>query len=1096
MELNKEQKRAVNHDKGPMIVIAGAGTGKTRVITERICRLLTEKKASAEEILAVTFTEKAAGEMLERIDLAMPYGYGDLWVLTFHGLCDRILRESAIHIGLNPGYELMNYPQQIALLRQNLFKKFDMEYFRPLNNPYRFIDALIKHVSRLQDEDVSPEEYLEFAKKCEKNAKSGKSAGKTIAKLNAKKTAELARFYQTYQELKRDSNKMDFGDLIYNTLYLFRQRPNVLAEYQKRFKYVLVDEFQDTNYTQNEIALLLAEPENNIMVVGDDDQAIYRFRGASISNILQFEERFPQAEKAVLVENYRSDQKILDGAYQVITQNNPYRLEVKAGVDKKLVSKCDSGGLSRPGRDERNGKKGLKRSKKEEKSISLFKNDELAETRSGVEVLGDPIELFRFQREFDEADFIAQKVMELAGYGKTEDRDANIEIRDKKKEMRRGELSIGEGLPFEEIAILVRAHAHLASVVDRLRFYGVPYQFAGNSDLFNRPVVKDMMALLKVMNDHEDNLSMYRVASFPGFGLGEKALSGLVRQSRYSGECLYSALQRYVIRDGAVVRETRVAGGLVENLSFGGIGSKTGGKEAKRNDKGGTITGKERLEELFSTVESTTGDNIRREGLTISLFNILKQIDYISVLEIEKHDQAGLASLYEFLNLLKSYEAEGGEVSLQETLEFLENIETLGGVDQGAIDYVPKKGVQLMTVHGSKGLEFETVIVPSLVRDRFPGKKMPEQIPIPEEVIKEVLPDKDAHLQEERRLFYVAVTRAKRKLVLTFSDYYAEGKQKRAPSTFLSELLGENGLEKLKVMEYGKVADSAWRQTGALGAEPKLKVTTEEDQKLPAPATVSFSQLDVYNKCPTQYYFSYVVGLKAPASAVLSFGNTVHSALKKFYELQRTYVLAKRTDDSNSGSKRARPTTAVAPQLDDLLRFYEESWISAGYKNKRYEEKRKESGRIALTNYYNSMYKDTDQPIKLEEGFRAQFGKTLVVGKVDRVDWLDEKARTVKIVDYKSGADKEKIEEHEKLQLAIYAYAIKDRWGFAPEKMAIIRVEGGREIEMDWDEKWLDKAKEFVLNTVKRIGTRGFPARPGFICEYCDYRNICNWAKR
>jgi len=119
-----------------------------------------------------------------------------------------------------------------------------------------------------------------------------------------------------------------------------------------------------------------------------------------------------------------------------------------------------------------------------------------------------------------------------------------------------------------------------------------------------------------------------------------------------------------------------------------------------------------------------------------------------------------------------------------------------------------------------------------------------------------------------------------------------------------------------------------------------------------------------------------------------------------------------------------------------------------------------------------------------------------VVGKIDRVDWLDEKSRSVKIIDYKSGADKEKIEEHEKLQLAIYAYAIKDRWGFTPSKMAIIRVEGGREICMDWDEKWLDKAKEFVLNTVKQIGTKGFPARPGFICEYCDYRNICNWAKR
>lgn len=1047
VDLNSEQKRAVEHDKGPIIVIAGAGTGKTRVITERICRLLKEKKANAEEILAVTFTEKAAGEMLERVDLSMPYGYGDLWVLTFHGLCDRVLRERAIHIGLSPGYELMNYPQQVAFLRQNLFKKFDLEYFRPLNNPYRFIDALIKHVSRLQDEDVSPEEYLEFAKAKLQNSKPRIQKGKKIKvddevqRLEAKKTMELALFYQAYQQLKRDCNKMDFGDLIYYTLYLFRQRPNILREYQKRFKYVLVDEFQDTNYAQNEIAIMLSAPKYNIMVVGDDDQAIYRFRGASISNILQFKERFPNAKEAVLIENYRSSQEILDGAYQIITHNNPYRLEVKTGVDKKLVSK------SLPRSDKDRGKK-----TKKADSLSLF----VENNRGGIEVA-------RFQREFDEADFIAQKVMTLAGYG---GRDKNIEIGEKKTGGK-------SGLPFEEIAVLVRAHSHLSPIVDRFRFYGVPYQFTGNSDLFNRPVVKDMMALLKVLNDHEDNLSMYRVASFPGFGLEPKVLSGLVRQSRYAGESLYSVMKQYVLRDDTNMRESAFTGGLGGSMQLGGLGEETSAKVSKKRDNTESKDGKTRILELIKAVDRQTARSAAREGLTVKLFNILKQIDYVSVLEKTIGDQASIAALYEFLNLLKNYESEDGETSLQEALEFLENIEALGGVDQGVIDYVPKKGVQLMTAHGAKGLEFEAVIIPNLVRDRFPGKKLPEQIPLPEKMIKEVLPEADPHLQEERRLFYVAATRARRILVLTFSDYYAEGKQKRAPSVFLSELLGENGMEQLKSMEYGKVAD-------ALGAEPKLKVPTEQDQKLPAPTMVSFSQLDVYNKCPMQYYFSYVIGLKAPPSAVLSFGNTVHSALKKFYELQRMYVLGK-------GSK---------PRLTDLLGLYEESWIGTGYKNKRYEQKRRESGRRALTNYYNSMYKKTDRPIKLEEGFRSQFGSTMVVGKVDRVDWLDEKERSVKIMDYKTGADKDKIEPHEKLQLAIYAYAIKTRWGFVPKQLSIIRVEGGREISMDWDEKWLDKAKEFVLNTVKRIGTKGFPARPGFLCEYCDYRNICNWAKR
>lgn len=1020
MDLNTKQKRAVNHEKGPIIVIAGAGTGKTRVITERICRLMSEKKAKAEEILAVTFTEKASGEMLERVDKSMPYGYGDLWVMTFHGLCDRILKESAIHIGFSPAYQLMTYPMQIALLRKNLFKKFKLDYFRPLNNPYRFLDALIKHVSRLQDEDVSPAEYLEYAKTREKTDE--------VQQLEAKKTMELAQFYQTYQDLKRDCNVMDFGDLIYYTLMLFKKRQNVLREYQSRFKYILVDEFQDTNFTQNEIAILLAAPENNIMVVGDDDQAIYRFRGASISNIMQFKERFPKAKEVVLVENYRSNQEILDGAYRVISHNNPYRLEVEAGVDKRLVSRCSSG------------------DKKKE------------------------VEIFRFHREFDEADFVAQKIMELAGY-KLNEKTGEVEA--KKAE------GVNKKLNFEDIAVLVRAHSHLSLIVDRLRFYGIPFQFAGTSDLFNRPVVKDMMALLRVLNDREDNLSMYRVASFGGFALPQKTLSELSRQSRYSGESLYSMLREFVMRIGTETTKVSENSGAVDNLSFL---KKDGGRAdlARKSDaKSAQTNGSQRLKALFDSVDNLNFDKVQKTGLSATLFNILKQTDYVTVLEVEKGDQVGLASLYEFLNLVKSYEGDSSE-PLYETLEFLENIESLGGVDQRDLDIVQSKGVQLMTVHGAKGLEFKTVIIPALVKDRFPSRRMGEPIPVPDKMIKEVLPDEDPHLQEERRLFYVGATRAEQKLILTFSDYYSEGKQLRQPSTFLAELLGEDGLSKLKEMEYGKPADF-------LGAEPKVEPETQTVNYLPK--QVSFSQLDVYNKCPMQYYFSYVLGLRAPPSAVLSFGNTVHSALKKFYELHRAHILEK----------------ARKPQGEDLIGFYEESWISAGYKSRQYEEKRKESGRVALTNYYNNMYSQDERPVKLEEGFRVQIGDVSVVGKVDRVDFVavadegkgaEKTGKKARIIDYKTGADKDKIEEHEKLQLAIYAFAIKDRWGWDPVSMAIVRVEGGREIEMEWDEKWLDKAKEFVLNTVRRIGTKGFPARPGFLCEYCDYRNICNWSKR
>jgi len=322
-KLNKEQLEAIKFGEGPLLIIAGAGTGKTTVVTERIKYLVSSGKAKPAQILALTFTDKAAREMEERVDVAMPYGYTDMWISTFHSFCDRVLRQEAIHIGLSPTYKLMTEAETTQFLIRNLFK-FDLKYFRPLGNPTKFVSGLLQHFSRLKDEDISPEEYLKYAKKVKEK------------KEEKEKTLELAKAYQTYEELKTKEGLIDFGDLITNTLKLFRSRKNILAQYQQQFKYVLVDEFQDTNYAQNQLALLLAGKKQNLTVCADDDQSIYHWRGAAISNVIQFRQTFPKAKIIVLTQNYRSSQLILDHAYQLIQNNNPDRLEVKEKVDKHL----------------------------------------------------------------------------------------------------------------------------------------------------------------------------------------------------------------------------------------------------------------------------------------------------------------------------------------------------------------------------------------------------------------------------------------------------------------------------------------------------------------------------------------------------------------------------------------------------------------------------------------------------------------------------------------------------------------------------------------------------------------------------------------
>src|ERR1035437_1206114 len=228
IKLDLHQQQAVKHGIGPLLIIAGAGTGKTTVITERIKYLVLKKKIEPSRILALTFTEKAAKEMEERIDKAMPYGYTQMWISTFHSFCDRILRNESIHIGLNPSYKLMTEAESILLLRQNLFQ-FNLNYFRPLGNPNKFLEALIQHFSRLKDEDTSPEDYLKFVK-------NGKELKQN--KEEYQKYLELANAYKTYEELKIKEGVMDFSDLISNTLKLFRTRKNVLKDYQRQFEYI------------------------------------------------------------------------------------------------------------------------------------------------------------------------------------------------------------------------------------------------------------------------------------------------------------------------------------------------------------------------------------------------------------------------------------------------------------------------------------------------------------------------------------------------------------------------------------------------------------------------------------------------------------------------------------------------------------------------------------------------------------------------------------------------------------------------------------------------------------------------------------------
>ena len=334
-ELNENQKQAVEYHGGPLLIIAGAGTGKTTVITQKVANIVNNQLAKADEVLAVTFTDKATKEMEDRITDLLPTGGFDVFVTTFHGLAQRILESHALDIGLPNNFKTLNETDTWLLIRKNL-EKFELDYYRPLGNPTKFIHAMIKHFQKCKDELLSPEDYIKYADSLDTDSVDEEK------ELEVKRINELAKAYKLYNELLLENDSMDFADLMFYAVKLLRERPNILKFYHQKFKYILVDEFQDTNWSQYELIKLLTKNEEvKLTVVGDDDQSIYKFRGASISNILQFKTDFPKSKEIVLTENYRSGQKILDLAYNFIQKNNPDRLEDRLKISKKLICKKD-----------------------------------------------------------------------------------------------------------------------------------------------------------------------------------------------------------------------------------------------------------------------------------------------------------------------------------------------------------------------------------------------------------------------------------------------------------------------------------------------------------------------------------------------------------------------------------------------------------------------------------------------------------------------------------------------------------------------------------------------------------------------------------
>jgi len=992
-QLNKQQLEAVKQDSGPLLIVAGAGTGKTTVITEKIAFLINNKKLRADQILALTFTDKSAGEMEERVDLLLPYGYTDLWVMTFHSFCERILKAHGLDIGIPNDFKLLNQTEQWMLARENL-SKFNLDYYQPLGNPTKFIHALTNHFSRCKDEEIWPKDYLEYAEKLKINQDNMESTRGEDITSEIKRLEEIANAYHIYQQLLLDNESLDFGDLINYTLKLFRTRKNILKIYQDKFKYVLVDEFQDTNWAQYELVKLLLNQDKNLTVVGDDDQSVYKFRGASVSNILQFKDDFPKSKEIYLNQNYRSSQNILDLAYNFIQLNNPERLEVKLQSKNKLSKKLESN----------TGGNGI-------------------------------IEHLHFNSESEEVIGVVNKILELYNQQKfytgfPPDGRAGSQCQEETFSKN------GEKNSWNDFAILVRANSQAEVFLNGLHNANIPYNFVASKGLYSKEVILDIIAYLKLLDNYHESLALWRILNLNVINIKVDDLMEITRFANKKTLSLFEVCQQINILN-KIDPET-----------------------------------KRKINKILNLISKHT-KLAKEKNVKLIILNFLQDFNYQEYL-LKTNDDKAFVYINQLIKKIEEFEKSFDDKSVKNFIRLLD-LELQSG-EQGSLPKESEEGpeaVKVMTVHSAKGLEFKYVFIVNLVDKRFPSISRQDAIQLPDELVKEIIPSGDVHLQEERRLFYVAMTRAKNGLFFTSAEDYG-GTRKKKLSRFLYEINIANS----------KLQDTNTKQTSITKNQITNNNLSVSSYSLPV--TFSYSQLKAYETCHYQYYLSFILKVPVSGKAVFSYGKTMHSTLQKFF----SFIKNNKQDDLFCSVGVPNKKNNL-PSLDKLFEIYQESWIDDWYESKEQKEKYKKQGRESLKNLYNQIKTNLPQVLELEKGFNFKISEYTIKGVIDRVD-LRAKNK-VELIDYKTGQPKTE-KTVEKDQLLIYQMAVTETFGWDVERLTFYYLDGNKEVLFLGTDAEIEKQKEKILELIKQIKSANFNATPSkFKCEYCDFNSICRF---
>ena len=929
--LNDAQRAAVTHGTGPLLIIAGAGTGKTSVITRRIAHLIEERDVPAAGILAITFTEKAAGEMLDRL-IGMGLPSLPEHIQTFHAFGDALLREYSFELGLPPTYQLLGEAEQVIFLEDHL-EELGLETLSPRGRPAAYLGELASAINRAKAEDLTPADYVKWTKREAARVKKltdldeRADAGRKLVRHR-----EVAAAYAAYEELKREHYLIDYGDQVQLPLRLLRDKPEIRARIRKTFPWVLVDEYQDTNAAQAALIDEVAGTDGNLTVVGDDDQSIYAFQGADIGNIQRFEKTHRKPARVVLTENYRSSQPILDAAYRLV-RHNPDRLEAQGDFDKRL-------------------------------------------TAAAVQEAAAP-QFLTFATVTDEAEGVAERFRHHHE----------------------------QGVPWQEMAVLVRQKKLGSHFARALAAAGIPYRAEGSGRLYDQPEIKLCVNFLLAVADPHDSPALKYLAASPIYDVPMDALFAAAPQ-----------MQRYHKP-------------LWEVFTW-------------QREKG---AGKEQIGKLLDDIRDFAR-RARERPVDELLYDWLAEAGYAERLRAGGDEQP-VENLGKLFARLRQYAATARDPSVTGWARHYADIVALSEESVAAEYDAEYDAVRILTAHGAKGLEFEVVAAAGMVKGKFPQARRGNQLAIDPVVGKEI--DSAAHEREERRLCYVAITRAKRFCYLTAaSDYQTKRAWRTSP--FVTEALGTDIATTLP-----DAPKDAWR------ALTQSTPVTAAASPSAAGETIrlSYSRLRDYWECPLKYYWKHVAKFPEERRLVTEYGNLIHRVIERI----------------NRAKLEGR-----APDLKESLDWFERGVTALPDIHRPGQLARVRKQGAATVKRFFAEEAKRPAPTKVEHPFKMVLPGCVVIGRLDRIDTHHGKST---IVDYKTSESVRSTTEAERKikqsdqakQLQIYALAYQEEQGEAPERIVLNFVGTGVSAAALPTEKQLSAMREKIVETAAAIRNGEFP---------------------